>query len=675
MVTAEKMSVQQLQESIQNGVLPAYIGIPILKNKMQSQQAPQEQQPQKPPIAQEIMQQASGLDGLPSNLPTSSAPEGVVALAEGGYLDEFLTDDPYEEAVADDEYSSALNSLYSSMGDMNSMSYPDKTMMPTMNTTPDVEKPMRQAPKQQNAPTDGISGLLQSSADKYNVPPELLSSIAQAESGGRADAQNPRSSAGGVFQFIDDTWSQLGGTKGGKNNPEENIDLGAKYTRQNSEYLKSQLGRDPSYAEVYAAHHFGPGVVKMLQNADPREPIESGLSRFNSPQSVDRILQQNPYLQGKTVGDLLASLETKAGEGIVSLASGGQVARYPDGGYISDNNNYTDFGSEQYVEPVAGPFGDMSEYGFNTYGGENTYPESGVERHSLREMLIPEPVTGPFGDMSDYGINPYGKENTYPESGVERRSLREMLIPETMKQSPLYIQEPKKVEPVATADITKPAPVTTPTATTTKTKNIQAPALEDKKVEDLSKQMLIDQKKNPEKSFSTIFQERMAKADTDAEKQRTMDAYMALTTAGFAMMGGSSSNAFENISQGALAGIAQYGGSQKARAAEGLARDKNLLTAERNQQLSEAAKLTAGLNEQRLTEAEKTRAATRVQNMVKSYIESTPALLTNPDKINVATAQLMSNPAFKQDYELIYGKASNVQQNPYAGYSAKPISK
>jgi hypothetical protein len=639
MVTAEKMSVQQLQESIQNGVLPAYIGIPILKDKMQSQQAPQEQQPQKPPIAQEIMQQASGLDGLPSNLPTSSAPEGVVALAEGGYLDEFLTDDPYEEAAADDAYSSALNSLYSSMGDMNSMSYPDKTMMPAMNTTPDVEQSMRQAPQQQkvptnsypqqqNAPTDGISSLLQSSADKYNVPPELLSSIAQAESGGRADAQNPRSSAGGVFQFIDDTWSQLGGTKGGKNNPEENIDLGAKYTRQNSEYLKSQLGRDPSYAEVYAAHHFGPGVAKMLQNADPREPVESGLARFNSPQSVERILQQNPYLQGKTVGDLLASLETKAGEGIVALASGGQVARYADAGYISDNNNYTDFGSEQYVEPV----------------------------------------TGPFGDMSEYGFNPYAQENTYPESGVERRSMREMLMPESMKQSPLYIPEPKKKEePIPTTDLTKKTP-TTPAATTTKTNNIQAPALEDKKVEDLSKQMLTDQKKDPEKSFSTIFQERMAKADTDAEKQRTMDAYMALTTAGFAMMGGSSSNPYENISQGALAGIAQYGGSQKARAAEGLARDKNLLTAERNQQLSEAAKLTAGLNEQRLIEAEKNRAATRVQNMVKSYIESTPSLLTNPDKINVATSQLMSNPAFKQDYELIYGATTNAPSSRTSGF-------
>ena len=628
MVTAEKMSVQQLQESIQNGVLPAYIGIPILKNKMQSQQAPQEQQPQKPPIAQEIMQQASGLDGLPSNLPTSSAPEGVVALAEGGYLDEFLTDDPYEEAVADDEYSSALNSLYSSMGDMNSMSYPDKTMMPAMNTTPDVEKPMRQAPKQQNAPTDGISGLLQSSADKYNVPPELLSSIAQAESVGRADAQNPRSSAGGVFQFIDDTWSQLGGTKGGKNNPEENIDLGAKYTRQNSEYLKSQLGREPSYAEVYAAHHFGPGVVKMLQNADPREPIESGLSRFNSPQSVDRILQQNPYLQGMTVGGLLASLQSKAGEGIVSLASGGQVARYKDAGYISDNNNYTDFGSDKYIDPITDPFDDMSEYGVTSEmmtQGQPTMVDKTLTRAT--DAITQSIDEGPYANMraGDIG-NPV----------------------------------------VATTDLTKKAPATP--ATSTKTNNIQAPALEDKKVEDLSKQMLIDQKKDPEKSFSTIFQERMAKADTDAEKQRTMDAYMALTTAGFAMMGGSSSNAFENISQGALAGMAQYGGSQKARAAEGLARDKNLLTAERNQQLSEAAKLTAGLNEQRLTEAEKTRAATRVQNMVKSYIESTPALFTNPDKINVATAQLMSNPAFKQDYELIYGATTNAPSSRTSGF-------
>ena len=652
MVTAEKMSVQQLQESIQNGVLPAYIGIPILKDKMKSQQAPQEQQPQQPPIAQEIMQQASGLDGLPSNLPTSGAPEGVVALAEGGYLDEFLTDDPYEEAAADDEYNSALNSLYSSMGDMNSMSYPDKTMMPAMNTTPDVEQSIRQAPQQQNAPTnsypqqqntstDGISSLLQSSADKYNVPPELLSSIAQAESGGRADAQNPRSSAGGVFQFIDDTWSQLGGTKGGKNNPEENIDLGAKYTRQNSEYLKSQLGRDPSYAEVYAAHHFGPGVAKMLQNADPREPIESGLSKFNSPQSVDRILQQNPYLQGKTVGDLLASLESKAGEGIVSLASGGQVARYADAGYISDNNNYTDFGSNKYIEPITGPFDDMSEYGVTPEmmtQGQPTMVDKALTRAT--DAITQKVATGPYANMraGDIG-NPV----------VATTDLT-------------------KTEPATTAATINKKTPSTPVATTTKTNNIQAPALEDKKVEDLSKQMLNDQKKDPEKSFSTIFQERMAKADTDAEKQRTMDAYMALTTAGFAMMGGSSSNPYENISQGALAGIAQYGGSQKARAAEGLARDKNMLTAERNQQLSEAAKLTAGLNEQRLAEGERNKVISRMQAMIKTQIENTPALLTNPDKVNVATQQLMSVPAFKRDYELIYGATTNAPSSRTSGF-------
>ena len=631
MVTAEKMSVQQLQESIQNGVLPAYIGIPILKDKMQAQQAPQ-QQPQQPPIAQQVMQQAAGLDGLPSNLPVADEEEGVVALASGGYLDEFLEDDVNEQDAEDSAYNTALNSLYSSIGDMRNMSYPDKAMMPALNTTPDVEAPMRQAPKQA---ADGIGGLLQSSADKYKLPTSLLSNIAQAESGGRADAQNPRSSAGGVFQFIDQTWNQLGGSPQGKNNPEENIDLGAKYTRQNSEYLKDQLGRNPSYAEVYAAHHFGPGVVKMLKNANPQEPVESGLARFNSPTSVERIIQQNPYLKGKTVGDLLASLETKAGEGIVALAGGGQVARYAEAGAVELEDPMTPFMPAQTPE-----------------------------------------VTGPFGDMSQYGLDPYGQELSYEELGeaAKPRSFREMFLPESMKQSPLYIPEPeKKPAPVATTDLTKTAPIkTAPAATTTVDKT--APVLEDKKTEDISKEMVADQKKEPEKSFAEIFKERMVKADSEAEKQRTMDAYMALTTAGFAMMGGSSSNAFENISQGALAGMAQYGGSQKARAAEQLARDKNLLTAERNQQLNEAAKLTAGISGERLTDAEKSRAASRVRSMIEDYIKNTPTLMLKEDKVSIATKQLMKDdPLFKQDYELIYGGSPVPKPNPYAGYSAKPI--
>lgn len=76
---AQKLSIPQLQQAIKNGTIPAYVGVPMLQDKMRQQQqmqmaAAQQQQGQQQqrPIAEEIMAQAGamgGVDQLPSNLP------------------------------------------------------------------------------------------------------------------------------------------------------------------------------------------------------------------------------------------------------------------------------------------------------------------------------------------------------------------------------------------------------------------------------------------------------------------------------------------------------------------------------------------------------------------------------------------------------------------------------
>ena len=93
MAEAEKLSIPQLQMAIKDGSLPAYIGIPLLQDKMkQTQQAKMAQagtQPQQPPVAQQVMQQASqmGIDHLRSNLPTEGmAGGGIIAFEDGGQV-------------------------------------------------------------------------------------------------------------------------------------------------------------------------------------------------------------------------------------------------------------------------------------------------------------------------------------------------------------------------------------------------------------------------------------------------------------------------------------------------------------------------------------------------------------------------------------------------------------
>lgn len=94
MAMAEKLSVQQLQQAVQSGSLPAYIGIPLIeqKTKERAQMAAAQQGQQKPPsVAASILQQADeqeqqerGIDELPSNLPTEQDEE--VGMAGGGII-------------------------------------------------------------------------------------------------------------------------------------------------------------------------------------------------------------------------------------------------------------------------------------------------------------------------------------------------------------------------------------------------------------------------------------------------------------------------------------------------------------------------------------------------------------------------------------------------------------
>lgn len=109
MAMAEKLSIPQLQQAIQSGSLPAYVGIPLLQEKMKlqkSMQAMGQQQGEQPTVAEQVMQEAQqetqqqmqqrmagpGIDQLPSNLPTydeeefgddSYAGGGIVAFAKG----------------------------------------------------------------------------------------------------------------------------------------------------------------------------------------------------------------------------------------------------------------------------------------------------------------------------------------------------------------------------------------------------------------------------------------------------------------------------------------------------------------------------------------------------------------------------------------------------------------
>ena len=99
----------------------------------------------------------------------------------------------------------------------------------------------------------------------YGLPSGYLARTAQLESRGNPNAQNPNSSAGGMFQFIDSTAKQYGLTD--KTDPIASADAAARLAADNKAYLTKALGREPSAGELYLAHQQGPaGAAKLILN-------------------------------------------------------------------------------------------------------------------------------------------------------------------------------------------------------------------------------------------------------------------------------------------------------------------------------------------------------------------------------------------------------------------------
>lgn len=167
-------------------------------------------------------------------------------------------------------------------------------------------------------------------AQRYGVPgaanETVVARIIGAESGGRASAKNPNSSASGVGQFLDSTWVETvkahrpdiakGKTTQQilalKNDPVLGREMTAAYTKDNAEFLHNQ-GIETTAGNVYLAHFLGPRGAAVVLKADPGTPIS---------QLVDEnVMRANPFLKGKSASEVAAWAAKKMGgeQGSVSI--------------------------------------------------------------------------------------------------------------------------------------------------------------------------------------------------------------------------------------------------------------------------------------------------------------------------------------------------------------------
>jgi len=108
-------------------------------------------------------------------------------------------------------------------------------------------------------------------AQRQGVDPGTALTIWSAE-GGVTNPLTPNakgSPALGIFQFMPDTWAGMGGTDRNRTDINRQIQLGIALTKQNSDALKEDLGRQPQPWEVYLAHQQGIDGATALIHADP----------------------------------------------------------------------------------------------------------------------------------------------------------------------------------------------------------------------------------------------------------------------------------------------------------------------------------------------------------------------------------------------------------------------
>lgn len=148
-----------------------------------------------------------------------------------------------------------------------------------------------------------LADIITQAATRYGVDPSALTRVAQLESSMDPRAQNPRSSAGGLFQFIDSTARQYGLRD--RNDPVQASDAAARLMRDNQQFLASRLGRPPTPAELYLAHQQGAGGAAALLS-NPNAPA----AQVVGPDAV----RLNGGHEGMTAGEF-AGLWLRRAEG------------------------------------------------------------------------------------------------------------------------------------------------------------------------------------------------------------------------------------------------------------------------------------------------------------------------------------------------------------------------
>lgn len=531
-------SIDMLTAGVQNGTVPAYIGIPLIQQKTQELQKSKAlmggMQQGQPPIAQEVLDQAemaTGLQGLPSNLPEESyAPGGIVAFADGGYADEEEEDDDLDMSKDEQQLFDMLrrrlasNSEYQEMAGLGALPV---GVAKAVETKREVSSKVGDQPKQTKS--EGITQLT-----KEGTPDgDLINKIMMKESGGRRfDKQgnlltSPKG-AQGEMQVMPGTARDPGyGIRPAKEGDPDDL------ARVGREYFGKMMNKYGDTKLAAIAYNWGPGNTDkwLMAGADPAK-----LPRETQKYSADM-----------------------AGGGPVHFQSGG----------ISDIFNMSkeevaDFMRRKLrMEQARDAFSKVPSAA-PAAAAEATKPLSFMEylkqgasklRPGIGGMGVGLPALLRSGDLNEGEEAELEKRRKMPPTigtgpaPSANKPAPAAMSPADVQQEIQRLKNRPPMEPMST----EAAPEEKPAAP-------EAPATVD-----------------PMGNFIGEYAAYLKDQKEAIAKDKEQNKYLALLQAGLGMMGGTSPYAGANIGQGAGQGVAAYLAGQKQSSADTRALQQGML--------------------------------------------------------------------------------------------------
>jgi flagellum-specific peptidoglycan hydrolase FlgJ len=586
---ADKLDVRQLQQAIQSGSIPAYIGVPMLQDKMK-QQRQMAQAPKEPPIADEIMARASGIDQVPSNLPVQGYNDGgIVAFAEGGAYD----DEDYEDYMEQQDEAEHQNNLASDRA----MFEASLEAMP-VNRTPNVEHGIRPTKEgiKEGATSEGIKAVLPEGKEFYKAVYTTLKDKAEA-----AGLKNPEAIARlGAAQSVLETGygkhlaggNNFFGIKGGDN-------------KQRTQEFDPATGKMVEANESFRTYGgMGDSVSDYLRFLQGNKRYE-GVLGAESPEQAIAMQGKTGYATDPAYGNKLRAIHVaNMAEGGITNLAGGSIAHFYKGGVNDVATSYP------IDDPLAGSTMSPEDLERLKIDNPNAFqqwmrdhlggaqPYAGYSNTSM--AMTPRVEDVPFSKFE----TPAGaalvtrrqrgasnaappalvpaKRSFIPEQNVNLTELNIPYSPLLEDESGRGIVTPQQeefnrgiagsgsfIEPANKENTVQPSEVKTLDLTEKKTAPTET------------------QPTAPARTSYDEFMDYFRQGREDLKKQKQEDKYMALLQAGLGMMSGTSPNALANIGQGGSMGVAHYGASAKQRAAEEAALMKGAITAQRYKEMGE----------------------------------------------------------------------------------------